>query len=209
MTQAPPREEPTEEPQDDETLPEAPARRGCLTFGCLWRVVAALAVAAVVAVIIGETLDQGPPDTPRNPDLNAGPAEEYARGDLSFFPSDNVYVVRLEDGSFIALYDKSSKQQEIGRDCRASFDESAQLTGLAQLPGFEGAFVEVCGDLRAVWRADGAFANGAGYGDLDRFETSIDDSGNLIVDLDRRTCTRSRGVAGQPPFDVRTCDRGD
>ena len=212
MNEAPPPEaQPgAEAPPPEEALAEEPrARRGC-SLGCLTRMLLAIAAAVVLVIIIGETFDQGPPPPSERPqDLNAGPAEEYARSDVSFFPLPHVYVVRLEDGDFLALYDKSSKAQEVGRDCRVIFDEAAQLTGLEQLPGFTGAFVEQCGELRATWRADGAFANGAGYGDLDRFETSIDDNGNLIVDLDARSCTRSRGVTGQPPFDNRTCGRGD
>jgi hypothetical protein len=195
----------SEEPSVQEA-PRRPFRLGCLT-----RMLLAAAAAVALVVIIGETFDQGPPpESERESDtLDAGPAEEYARGDVSAFELRHLYIVRLENGDFLALHDKSSKQQEVGRDCRVRFDESAQLIGLPQLPGFTGAFVEECGDLRATWRADGKFAGGAGYGDLDRYETQIDAGGNLIVDLDARTCTRSRGVPGQPPFDVRTCDRGD
>ena len=90
--------------------------------------------------------------------------------------------------------------------CRVRFDESAQLIGVAQLPGFTGAFVEECAEgARATWRADGVFASGASYGDLDRFTASVDTDGNLIVKTNLRTCTKSRGVAGLPPYDVTTC----
>ena len=43
----------------------------------------------------------------------------------------------------------------------------------------------------------------------DRFGTSVDGAGHLIVDTSSRTCTRSRGVIGVPPFDERTCGSGD
>jgi hypothetical protein len=192
---------------NEEPPAESPPRRG-FRFGCLTRVVLAAAAAVALVVLIGETFDQGPPANPPARTLDAGVAEEYARGDVSFFPRF-YWIVRLDDGSFLAFYNKSSKAQEVGRDCRVNFDESAQLTGLPQLPGFTGAFVEECGELRATWRADGEFAGGAGYGNLDRFETEVNAAGHLIVKIDSRTCTRSRGVAGQPPFDVTTCGRGD
>jgi hypothetical protein len=189
--------------------PLASAARPRLRFGCLTRMILAIAAAVALVIIIGETFDQGAPDNPPSDLLDAGPAEEYARSDVSQFELQHVFIVRFENGSFLAFYDKSSKQQEVGRDCRIRYDETAQLTGLPQLPGFSGAFVEECGDLRATWRADGKFAGGAGYGDLDRYQTEVNETGNLIIDLGTRTCTRSRGVAGQPPFDTRTCGRGD
>ena len=193
---------------NEEPVEEAAPRRGS-RLGCLARMLLVVASAVALVVLIGETFDQGAPANPRPSTLNAGQAEEYALSDVAQFPLSHLFIVRLGDGSFLALYDKSSKQQEVGRGCRVNFDERAQLTGLEQLPGFIGAFVEECGDLRATWRADGEFASGAGYGGLDRFETEVDASGNLIVDITSRTCTRSRGVVGQAPFDVTTCGRGD
>jgi hypothetical protein len=203
-------EAPRAAPQDEEPLEEQPHRRR-FGAGCLVRIVLAIVVAVGLIIIIGETFDQGAPETPPDPDdINAGPAEEYALSSVSEWLAYDFYVVRLQDGSHLALHTRSSKQQEQERDdCTVRYDEFAQLSGLAQLPGFTGAFVEECNDLRAVWRVDGAFAGGAGYGDLDRFKTSVDESGNLIVNLDSRICTRSRGVVGQPPFEVRTCDRDE
>lgn len=176
-----------------------------LRLGCLTRIVLIVAAAIVLIVIIGETFDQG--DSARQPStsFDAGPAENYMRGDLSEVPAEHLWIVRLEDGEFIALYNKSPKQQQVGSGCRVRFDENARLTNLAQLPGFTGAFVEECEGLTAMWRADGEFAGGAGYGNLDRFETSVSDEGRVIVKTVTRTCTKSRGVPGLPPFEVQTC----
>ena len=52
-------------------------------------------------------------------------------------------------------------------------------------------------------------ASGVGYGNLDRFETSIDENGDLLIDVSERTCTRSRGVPGIPPYDETICGRPD
>jgi hypothetical protein len=182
--------------------PRETPRRG--RWGCLWK--AALASAAIIGVmvLIATVVDQGGDEPVRQTGVNAGTAEEYARGDVTHIEPRHVFITRLADGAFIALYDKSPKQQELRSDCRVRYDERAGLGALPQLPGFRGGFVEECEGSRAVWRADGMRASGAGYGDLDRFETRIE-AGDLIVDTSRRTCTRSRGVPGVPPFDVTTC----
>jgi hypothetical protein len=188
----------------EERDPVAPDRRGCL--GCLrWVaiVIVALIAVGVVVSLITDDGSRGGGTATRG--LNAGPAEAFSRADVNHLEQQHVYVVRLDDGSFIALYDKSSKQQMLGSDCRVAYDETVVLIQPAQLPGFRGTFVEECEDRRAVWRADGTFSTGAGYGNLDRFETSIDADGNLIIDTTERTCTKSKGVPGIPPFEVQMC----
>lgn len=183
--------------------PASPRRRSRL--GCAGIALAALAATVGMVVLIGETFDQG--GAARQPvrKFDAGPAENYQPADLSYLQVIPVYVVRLQDGEFLALYDRSPKQQEIDGACRVHFDEFASLGAAEPVPGIRGALVEDCEGIRTVWRPDGNFAFGAGYGDLDRFEVAVDNNGNLIINLDARTCTRSRGVIGAPPFDVRRC----
>jgi hypothetical protein len=177
--------------------------------GCLLRVLAVLAVLVALFFAIGLAFDQGDDANTPSREFNAGLAESYERGDVSFLPSEHMYVARLQDGSFIALYDKSPKQQEIDSNCRVAFDETAQLAALPQLSGFEGAFVEECEGTRGVWRADGERAYGAGYGNLDRFATEVNGAGELIINTEFRTCTRSQGVVGVPPFNETTCRHRD
>lgn len=184
-----------------------PQRRGC--FGCARWLALALVVAVIAGLAIGLIFDQGSDADQPVRGINAGTAEQYARGDVTYIDAEHVYVVRLEDGGFLALYDKSPKQQALGSDCRVRYDETAVLPAIVQLSGFTGALVEECEDVRAVWRVDGAFAAGSGFGDLDRFGTSTNKDGDLIVDTRTRTCTKSRGVAGIPPFDVTTCNGAD
>lgn len=174
------------------------------SLGCIVRVVGVLAllIAAVVLLI------EFGPDSTGNPvdEFVAGPAEEFARADVNEFEQENVFLVRYADGSFRAFSNKSAKQQELGGDCRIGFDETALPGTLEQTPGMAGAFVEECEDKRAVWRVDGAFAFGANYGNLDEFQTRTSDTGDLIVITETRTCTRSVGVIGIEPFEVRQCD---
>lgn len=188
---------------DESPRPAEPARR---RGGCLLRIVLALAVLVALFVGIGLLFDQG--DNAQQPQrgYDAGEAEAYQRADVNYLETERIFVTRLADGTFIALYDKSPKQQEQRSDCRVSYDENAQLGPLEQLDGMRGAFVEVCEGARAVWRVDGVRSTGAGYGDLDRFRTSVTREGRLLIDTRERTCTRSRGVAGVPPFDQRICE---
>jgi hypothetical protein len=165
------------------------SRLGCLVW---FAAMAVISVAVVVA--IGFIFDQG--DSAKQPQrgYDAGAADAYQPATVNYLEFEHLYVVRLQDGSFLALYDKSPKQQEVGGNCRVSFEDNASLGTLEHVPGMAGGFVEDCTSERAVWRADGVFAFGASYGNLDRFNTHVDANGHLIVETDSRTCTRSRGV---------------
>jgi hypothetical protein len=196
-----------EQPRDDaHRAPAAPSdgrRRiylGCAKWG-------AIGLAAFVALwlAIGFAFDQGKDAAQPSQGVNAGTAEEYARGSVTELLAEPVYITRLADGEFIALYDKSARQQTRGSGCRVLFNEQAVLPGLPQLEGIEGAFVEECEGTRTTWRADGELAAGAGFGDLDEFETHINDEGDLIIETDRRSCLKARGVPGIPPYDRTTC----
>jgi hypothetical protein len=167
-------------------------------------VLVVLVVLTVVGLAIGFAFDNDNAEQPQR-SYNAGLAENYERADVSYLAAQHLFVTRLADGEFVVLYDISPKQQELGSGCRFNFQDNAQLGPLEQLPGFRGGFVEDCEGARTVWRADGQLAFGAGYGNLDRFEWEINEQGELIIDLQFRTCTRSRGVPGVPPFDERRC----
>ncbi|MEX2246292.1 MAG: hypothetical protein WEC75_06365 [Dehalococcoidia bacterium] len=181
---------------------DPPVRAG--RFGCLARASVALVVIVGLLILLGELLDQGK-DPSRTGGCIAGPAAAYLAGDVSESNCAHIFIARLDDGSFVALYDLSPKQQELDSGCRVLYDETATLSALAQLEGFRGGFVEDCEDLRTVWRADGLRDAGAGYGNLDRFETSVDAAGDVIIDTASRSCTKSRGVPGLPPYEVRRC----
>ena len=189
-----------------------PGPRGCTwRTGCLLPLV--VVAAAVVLVTAGEFiafLVGSPSGSAPSSQFDAGPADAYRRGDVSQIEPEHLFITRLEDGTFIALYDKSPRQQEGNGSCRVHYVDVSPLGTLPQLPGFTGAFVEDCSsETRTVWRADGTYAFGAGYGNLDRYNTHINAEGHLIIDLSSRTCTRSVGVVGVPPFRVTRCGRGN
>lgn len=173
--------------------------------GCLLRVAIVAAALAAIVVVIGTIFDQGDSADQPVQGIDAGPAGGYPAPSVNYLEQDHVFITRLQDGTFIALYDKSTRQQELKGDCRVRFDETQSIPNLEPLPGLPGAFVEDCNNTLVKWRADGKFAFGNGYGDLDRFATNINKDGRLIIDTSSRTCTRSRGVPGQEPFDIRQC----
>ena len=183
--------------------------------GCVMPLIAVLAIIAVIVVAQFVTFlvrDGSGGGSASAGTFDAGAADAYQRGDVNQVEPHHLFITRLQDGTFIALYDKSPRQQELRGDCRIQYEDSSPLGSVPQLPGFTGAFVEDCGGTdsgRTVWRADGMFAFGAGYGDLDRFDTRVDANGHLLVDLGSRTCTHSRGAIGVPPFDVTRCGSGD
>ncbi|MBF6599489.1 MAG: hypothetical protein IVW36_03140 [Dehalococcoidia bacterium] len=179
--------------------------------GCLLKVVIAAAVVTAIVIGIGFAFDQGTKAPATSYD--AGPANEYPVGVVIPVESEHIFITRLQDGRFVAVYDKSPRQQELRGNCRVRYDTTSPALGsVPQLPGFSGAFVEECGSqARTVWLADGRFAFGAGYPgvNLDRYATRVDSTGNLIVDLASRSCTQSRGAIGVAPFDVQQCGIGD
>ena len=181
--------------------------------GCLLRVVIALAVLTGIVVVIGTIFNQG--DNANQPvnGFIAGNETSFPPGSVNYFEQQHFFLVNVPGTGLLALYDRSARQQELGGDCRVRYDETAGIGTLDPLPGTRGAFVEDCNGVRSVWRVDGVFAFGGSYGDLDRFDVSVTQPagvhGDVIVDTSSRTCTRSRGVLGIPPFDVRRCGHGD
>lgn len=194
---------------DDGTPEPAAAQRRGLPWGrggCALRVLFGIGVLVAIVVAIGTIFDEG--DSADQPvhGYDAGPAAAYPPGSVNYAEAEHLYIVRLADSSVVALYDRSTKQQELdGANCRVMYDETAGIGTLEPLPGVQGAFVEDCNNARTVWRVDGTFAFGSGYGALDRFSTRITAKGELVVDTSARTCTRSRGVIGVEPFDVKPC----
>ena len=171
---------------------------------------AAIAIGAIVLAVVGIVLaiqfaGGGGSGGDGGRWISAGQADAYPRSDVQYLEGRHIYVTRLANGDFIALYDKSPKQQQPETDCRVRFDDTSTPNTIPQLEGVTGAFVDECAGTRAVYRADGEYAFGSGFGRLDRFRTRVTDSGELQIDVEERTCLRSIGVPGVPPFEERTC----
>jgi hypothetical protein len=193
---------------NETTSPARTEPRALRPRGCVARVLIAVALLVAMVVAIGYAFDQGDDAVQPQHGFDAGPARAYQSPSVTAFEGEHLFLVRLPDGSFTALYDRSPKQQEVQGDCRLVYDETAGLGTLDPLPGLLGGFVEGCEGAHAVWRADGVFAFGTAYGDLDRYAARVDDAGRVIIDTGTRSCTRSKGVIGQEPYEKKTCGAG-
>jgi hypothetical protein len=135
------------------------------------------------------------------------PAAAYPAGTLEFVQAHNVYLVKLRDGSFLALSDlDAANRANQARRCRVSPINPVDpvLPGLLEkyAPKFSPAaangnliFRETCNgalyDLSG-WRLDGAGPP------LDRFETGINTEGQVTVELSNRLCAAESGDNYKP-----------
>ena len=131
------------------------------------------------------------------------PAEAYARGSVEFVGERNFYLVRLSDGSFLALSDlDAANRSNTQRRCRVAPIQPAdpQLPALleryaarmsARAAGSTLVFREECN--KAVYdvtglRLDSEAAN------LDRYPVTINEAGRVTVDVSKRDCTARSAV---------------
>lgn len=126
------------------------------------------------------------------------PVEAYARGSVEFIGERNIYLVRLADGSFVALGDlDAANRANPQRRCRVApmLATDPQLPALleryasrmsAQAAGSTLIFSEDCN--RAVYDVTGLRLD-AEAANLDRYPVGIDQAGRLTVDVSKRRCT--------------------
>lgn len=134
-------------------------------------------------------------------------AASYGRGTVTFAGEHNLYVVRLENGDFLALADlDAANRANPGRRCRVApipTDDPALRGLLAQYgprmsPGAAGStllFRETCNS--ALYDFTGVRLDQDGR-NLDRYQTDIRD-GKLAVNLGTRTCSTREGQALATP----------
>jgi len=157
-----------------------------------------LGVAAILSFFaaVGLILYLKPGDSSPAPAIFvAGPVEGFMPGSVSYFEHEHVFIVRLTDGAFLALYDLGPKMQswvERGTldklNCRAH--EGELPDGIAEQPGLpvgfeKTGFIQPCAG--GYWDATGKGIWGPLNGDLDRFPVSVVD-GIVRVDLANRRC---------------------
>ena len=126
------------------------------------------------------------------------PVEAYARGSVEFIGERNIYVVRLADGSFVALGDlDAANRANPQRRCRVApmLATDPQLPALlkqyggtmsAQAAGSTLIFREDCN--KAVYDVTGLRLD-AEAANLDRYPVAVDQAGHLTVDVSKRRCT--------------------
>lgn len=178
-----------------ESSPDAvrpPVALGC--FALLAAVVVLGAAIVFVVIFLDSGADSGK--------VRLEVPEAYAEGSIEFIGEKNFFLVRLRDGSFLALSDlDAANRANQARRCRV------QLTGLsdpslgvdpdqlrgqmsAQSGGALGVLRETCNG--AIYDVAGARLEGEGP-NLDRFPVTIDSAGRLLVDSSKRECSQRSG----------------
>jgi cytochrome b6-f complex iron-sulfur subunit len=95
--------------------------------------------------------------------FNAGPVDDYPPGSVTPFYAGRFYLVRQEDGGFLALYRKCT---HLG--CAVPWNQA------------EGKFVCPC--HASAFEPDGEVLNPPAPRPLDRFPITIDENGDILVD---------------------------
>ena len=135
-------------------------------------------------------------------------ADAYAPGTAEFVGEHNFYLVRLPDGSFVALDDMdAANRASQGSRCRVGLAELTDA-GLGLTPeqlragmspeaaGSNSVLRETC--LGAVYDISGARISGDGR-NLDRFEVETTARGRVVVDRSERTCSAREGKSWTSP----------
>lgn len=154
-----------------------------------------LAVVACVLASAGCGKDSGKPSTT----FDAGAVDDFTNVSITYFEEQHLFLVRLQDGSFIAHYDLDPRNQLLAQmgdteklGCRVAWygDFSDRVPDYPaeplNIPGFEGgAFREGCGG--STFDALGRLVSGPSPSDLDPLPVSVED-GQVIVRLADRPC---------------------
>ena len=139
-----------------------------------------------------------------------GPGASYAIGSVTPIAADRLFVVRLAEGTFLALADLDDASRAAGRqECRVAPipREDPRLAGLlarhdARIsPAARGLRFLFTGCDDALYDVTGIRIDGDGP-NLDRYATSSDEEGNLAVDLEDRTCSER---SAEQPFREVAC----
>ena len=129
----------------------------------------------------------------------AGRIEDFPLASVRYFESKHFYLVRLRDGSFLALYDLDVRNQSrvVGETlvagCRVRLNSEPYVQNILRVSepvfGFEThALREGCGG--STYDLTGRRLFGPTPARLDRFPVSIGPAGEVKVDLQRRQCER-------------------
>lgn len=169
-----------------------PVFAGC--FGMV--VVAVLGIGALIFVFLFTS------SSSNTGEIVLRPANSYAMGSVEFVAERNFFLVRLPGSGFLALADMDATNRAAeGQRCRVSVmrGDDPDLPGLleryqerqsAAAAGTTLLFRETCNG--AVFDVTGQRISDDGP-NLDRYETSVNDAGEVVVNVSRRECSESTG----------------
>lgn len=141
----------------------------------------------------------------------AGPFDIYEPGSITHFEKEGFFLVRLQDGAFLALYDLGPLAQASvdsgdlkALECRAVVQEDDEMAGWLSSanppPGFKSQGIyDAC--YGVAWDARGQHVWGTASGDLDRFPVETIDE-IVRVNLGHRRCMNELGP-GSPCIPTR------
>jgi len=176
----------------------AQTSRPPVLLGCLSAVAVAVLAFGFVAFLI-VFLESGA-DTGK---VRLEHAETYQRGTVQFIGAENLYLVRLMDGSFVALDDlDAANRARPERRCRVAILPASdeRLPGIigeygaGMSPAAKGSalvFREDCGG--AIYDVTGLRLDAEGR-NLDRYPVTIDTAGKVVVDTSQRECSQRDGA---------------
>ncbi len=125
--------------------------------------------------------------------VSAGSVDSFAPGSVTYFEKQHFYLVRLDNGDFLAFYDLDPYQQVRASilpkpgDCRLAWLGAQELRdrGVAITPGLEGgAFREPC--HLSMFTRDGRRVSGPTPAGLDGYEVTV--TTQVSIDLGRPIC---------------------
>jgi hypothetical protein len=169
-------------------------------FGCA-AVLAVLVFFGFAALFLVIFLESGA----NTGELELKEAEAYARGSYEFVGERNFFIVRLADGTFLALSDLDAANRAAeGRRCRVAPIATADPTLPGLLERYRSRLHGPAEGATLLFRED---CNGALYSvlgerldadapNLDRYEVTINERGRVVVDVSRRRCSTGPADAG-------------
>ena len=171
-------------------------------LGCFFAA-AALVIVILGAVFFIKFLESGA----NSGQVTLDVPDAYAPGNVEYNGQHNFYLVRLRDGSFLALSDlDAANRANQARRCRVQITD---LNGALTVPketltarmsdaarGSSVVLRETCNG--AIYDLAGARLDADGP-NLDRYPVSVSKAGHLLVDTSTRTCSqRTAGDAFSP-----------
>lgn len=181
-------------------LAKPPVALGC--FFAVSVVVAIFGLAAFAIVFLESGADTGK--------IELDAADSYRAGTAEFVSEHNIYLVRLPDGSFVALADMdAANRASTGSRCRVGVAPLAEADSplsteqlrsrmSAEAAGSSVVLRETC--FGAVYDIAGVRLTGDGR-NLDRFDVGIDSGGRVVADRSERSCSVREGATWASPVD--------
>ena len=175
-----------------------PTQRPPVALGCT-AAAGVLGLLAVLAVFALRYLDSGSADGSVALDI----AESYGKPSVTRSGENSLWLVRTDKGDFFAIADMdAANRAATGRKCKVNPIGAADPNLAELLTRYRGSLSGPVANVGLLFREDcnGAVYDAAGVRqdgpgpNLDRFATSVDGQGRLMVKMAKRTCSAREGT---------------